>query len=305
MMETETLHPEFVRLCNKHSDEVWVPSNHNKEVFRSSGVTAPIHVMPLGIDETIYSPVANPELGVIDGFGGFEKLVGRHPSKGIKEFKFLSLFGWSYRKGPDILIKSFVEEFDASDDVALIIVARHSGSSAPQHVNLIKQEADRYAKSVRKSNFPQIVLYPHVTPEHQMPPLYRMGHVFVHTSRGEGFSLPQVEASACGLPIISCNNTGMGHYLRDDNAFLIKTNKKEVCSPEMHWITSYYHGQLFPKLGRDQINQTKAHMRYVVENYSQAVNKCHRLTEEVFAQYTWRHAAERVAKRIEEIYREG
>lgn len=301
MMETETLHPDFVRICNANANEVWVPSNHNKKVFSDSGVKVPIQVMPLGIDETLYKSEQNKKLGYINDFSNFESLLGKPPEKGINAFKFLSLFGWSYRKGPDVLIKSFVEEFDSKDDVVLIIVSRHSGSSAHQHINVIKQEVLKYAYAIRSFDLPQIILYPHVIPESKMPDCYRMGHAFVHTSRGEGFSLPQIEASACGLPIISCNNTGMGHYLRDDNAFLIKTDDKEICSPEMHWITSYYHGQLFPKLGWDQIQQTRKHMNYVLNNYDKSCKKGQILTQEVFDQYTWQHATRRIAKRIKDI----
>ena len=72
----------------------------------------------------------------------------------------------------------------------------------------------------------------------------------------------------------------------------------------MHWITSYYHGQLFPKLGRDQIEQAKKHMRYVLNNYGKAFKKGTILTKQVYEKYTWEHAARRVAKRIEEIYKE-
>jgi glycosyltransferase involved in cell wall biosynthesis len=304
MMETESLHPEFARICNVHSNEIWVPSVHNKNVFEKYGVKKPIHVMPLGIDENLYRNANQEPIGVIKDASLLMSLLGKPKEEGINSFRFISLFGWSYRKGVDILIKSFVEAFKGNDDVALIIVSRHAGSPAADHINVIQNETMRYAKSVRKSNFPQILLYPHIVPEQQMPSIYRMGHVFVHCSRGEGFSLPQIEASACGLPVISCNNTGMTEYLTDDNAFLIKHTQKEVCSPEMHWITSYYHGQLFPKLGKEQIHQAKKHMRYVVNNYDEAVKKGGTLTRQVFGKYTWDHATARVAKRIEEIYQE-
>jgi glycosyltransferase involved in cell wall biosynthesis len=259
--------------------------------------------MPLGIDELLYGN-ATGELGFVPNPTPFVDLLGPTAGKGIRKFKFLSLFGWSYRKGPDILIRSFVEEFDANDDVALIIVARHSGSPGPEHVNIIRREAMDYARMVRGSNYPQVVLYPHVIPEQQMPSTYRMGHAFIQTSRGEGFSLPQIEASACGLPVISCNNTGMSEYLDETNAYLVKTDKTEVCNQSMHWITTYYHGQLFPKLGRDQIGQARKHMRFVMENYEQAKKKGKRLRDLVFDKYTWDHASRRVANRIREIYRE-
>ena len=299
MMETETLHSEFVRIINCHSDEVWVPSSHNKRVFTESGVKKPIHIVPLGIDEQLYKNADDREKM---GMSELEGLVGKAPSKGIKKFKFLSLFGWSYRKGPDILIKSFVREFSDKDDVALIIVARHSGSSEKAHVDIIREEANRYARSERQTNLPQILLYPHIIPEQNMPSIFSMGDAFIHTSRGEGFSLPQIEAAACGLPVISCNNTGMGEYLRDDNSYMISTNEKEICSPEMHWITSYYQGQLFAKLGDDQIEQARTHMRSVVDDYSEAKQKAGVLKGEVFDKYTWKHAAFRVSERIREIY---
>jgi glycosyltransferase involved in cell wall biosynthesis len=304
MMETESLHPEFARLCNAYADEVWVPSTHNKNVFHNYGVDKPIRVMPLGIDETTYEKKDDP-IGIIPKNTHFIDLLGRSHAKGINRFRFLSLFGWSYRKGPDILIKSFVKEFNNKDDVALIIVSRHSGSPTQQHIDVIRKDVLRYAKEVRFDNFPQILLYPNVVPESQMPTILRMGHVFIHTSRGEGFSLPQIEASACGLPVISCNNTGMSEYLREDNAYLITTNEKEICSPEMHWITAYYQNQLFSKLGDDQIDQCRDHLRYMIGHYAEAKATGKKLRDEVFSKYTWKKATERVAKRIEEIYNDN
>jgi len=301
MMETETIHPEFVRLCNAHSDEVWVPSKHNKRAFQNSGVTKPIYVFPLGIDETLYEQCENADLGVIGPERTFVDLLGKPVCEGINKFRFLSLFGWSYRKGPDVLIQSFIEQFDRRDDVTLIIVSRHSGSPAQEHIETIKNDAMRYAGAIRKSNLPQVILYPHVIPEQEMPSIMRMGHVFIHLSRGEGFSLPQIEAAACGLPVISCNNTGMSEYLTDDNALLVKTDETEVCSPEMHWITAYYQGQQFPKLGRAQIEQSKKHMEFAINNYPELLAKGKSLRESVYRDYTWSKATERVAKRIKEI----
>jgi glycosyltransferase involved in cell wall biosynthesis len=301
MMETESLHPEFARICNVYADEIWVPSTHNATVFKEYGIKKPIFVMPLGVDELLYYNRDIAPNGIINDTKCFVDLLGKPVSKGINSFRFLSLFGWSYRKGTDILIKSFVKEFNDNDDVALIIVSRHSGSPEQSHINVIKADVDRYAKSIRRSNFPQIILHPHVIPEQQMPDIYKMGQVFLHCSRGEGWNLPVIEAAACGLPVISCNNTGMSEYLTDDNAFLIKTNQKEICNPEMHWITAYYHNQLFPKLGSEQIEQSQNHMKFCRNNYEKALLKGKELKKLVFEKYTWKHAVERIAQRIHQI----
>lgn len=176
----------------------------------------------------------------------------------------------------------------------MIIYSNHVG---PEQV---RSEAIPFAKTVRGSDYPQILFIPGVTPEKEMSSLYKIGHAFIHTSRGEGFSLSQIEASACGLPVISCNNTGMSEYLRDDNAFLIKTEETEF-KPEINWISPFYNGQLFPKLGEDQITQAVNHMRFVVDNYDKALEKNKILRAEVFQKYTWDKATARVANRIKQI----
>lgn len=294
MMETETLHPSFRDLCNQFSDEVWVPSSHNKEVFERGGINKPICLMPLGMDEIIYGnadSISAKDPSTIH----FCDILGKPISQGLNSFRFFTLFGWSFRKGIDILIKSFVKAFNSKDDVSLVIFSNHVGP------NIVVRDVLKYAREIRGSDYPQILFIPGVTPELEMPSLYKIGHAFLHTSRGEGFSLPQIEAAACGLPVISCNNTGMSEYLRDDNSFMITTEEKEICSPEMHWISGYYHGQLFPKLGKDQINQAVNHMHYVVNNYDKAIEKGKKLKKLVVDQYTWDKTAERVANRIREI----
>jgi len=298
MMETETLHPSFRDLCNRYCDEVWVPSSHNKRLFEEGGIKKPILIMPLGIDEVVYGNAKNVENGTINR-GGFCDILGKPSSQGINSFRFFTVFGWSFRKGIDVLLKSFVKAFSSKDDVALIIASTHVGP------NVVLADAKKYASEIRNSDYPQILFVPGVTPELEMPSLYKMGHAFLHTSRGEGFSLPQIEAAACGLPVISCNNTGMGEYLTADNSFMITTDQKEVCRPEMHWISGYYHGQLFPKLGANQIDQAVKHMHYVINNYNKALEKGKKLKQLVFEKYTWDKTAERASKRIKEIYNVG
>ena len=291
MMETETLHPHFRDICNQYADEIWVPSTHNLNVFQKNGVKKPIFLMPLGIDESLYSlPVKRD----INSFS-FNDISGRKHQDGINKFRFFTLFGWSFRKGIDVLIKSFVKAFSDEDDVCLIIHSHHVGT------NKIIEDVNRFSKGIRSSHFPQILFISGAIEEKDMPSLYNIGDAFLSFSRAEGFNLPPIEAAACGLPVIACNNTGTGEYLRDNNSFMITNTETEICNPEMHWISGFYHGQMFPKLGEEQIEQAVKHMHYVVNNYADAKIKAKRLKSLVYEKYTWEKATERVAKRLKEI----
>ena len=83
MLETTGIPKEWVKQCNM-MEEVWVPSHFNEETFRDSGVKVPIHVIPLGIDPSYYSP----------------NIVSY---KNHDKYTFLSVFEWGERKAPEIL----------------------------------------------------------------------------------------------------------------------------------------------------------------------------------------------------------
>ena len=49
-------------------------------------------------------------------------LGGRKPNLSSKEFVFLSVFKWEYRKGWDVLLKAYLKEFSEADRVALYLL---------------------------------------------------------------------------------------------------------------------------------------------------------------------------------------
>jgi glycosyltransferase involved in cell wall biosynthesis len=287
MLETETLHPDFVNMCNQYN-EVWVPCSHNYKLFTRGGVKVPVHVVRLGVDEKIYFEGNDIGLNVQDGL---MPLLGN----GLKKFKFISLFQWGGRKCPDILIKSFVNAFSNKDDVSLIIVNHYGDVSA------ICNEVRSYAKSIRASGFPSIFLYNRTPMDRQMPALYKFCDAFISTSRGEGFSLPHVEAGACGLPIISAYHTAMKDYLNDDNSYLVNVQKKEVCPLELAACCGWYTGQLFNVIGQDEMCQFSDRMQFVVNNYEEALRKAKKFKNIVKNNYTWDITASLVARRIREM----
>jgi glycosyltransferase involved in cell wall biosynthesis len=286
MMETETLHPDFVNMCNQYN-EVWVPCKHNLNLFVSHGIRVPVHVIPLGVDERFYFDKNDEKVNVEDGL---LPLLG----SGLKKFKFVALFQWYSRKCPHILIKSFVNAFSDKDDVSLIIVNHHGDPSG------IFKEVQKYAADIKKSNYPSIFLYNHIPTDKQLPSVYKFCDAFVSTSRGEGFSLPHIEAAACGLPVISAHHTAMKDYLNDDNSYLVKMTKKEVCPPDLSAACGWYGGQLFNVMGKEEVGLFSDCMRSVVENYGEAKTKAKRLQDMVRDNYTWDITTSMVARRIRE-----
>jgi glycosyltransferase involved in cell wall biosynthesis len=281
MMETSTLHKEFVSNCNVHSDEVWVPSEANKELFAENGVKKTIKVVPLGIDELLYFREHEQKR-----FDGYEGLFGQPVKDGIKSFKFLTVIQWNFRKGFDALIKSFINRFDSDDDVCLVIATQYARDTVLRD---LKEFLPRHER------LPQVLLYNKVVGIDDMPSFYRNFDCYVHLSRGEGFSLTQVEAAACGLPVISCCHSGMTEYLREDNSYPIYCDDTEPCHSRLSAICYYYEGQRLWKLGSQQIEKASEMMDAVYSDYESARGRAQVFYDDVKNKYTWQHAVSRVA----------
>lgn len=282
MMETSSLHPVFVEHCNKFSDEVWVPSENNKEIFRSNGVNKKIHVVPLGIDELIYFSDLE---GAYD-ISKAKSLFGPCVESGIREFKVLSVIQWNIRKGYDAVLKAFVNAFASNDDVCLVIATPYGRDTV---FNDLRKHLPR------EHDLPQILVYNEIVPVAQMPLFYRNFDCYIHMSRGEGFSLTQIEAAACGIPVISCCHSGMTEYLNEANSFVIECPETEKGSPELQNVCYFYQGQWFWKVGKPQIDQAVGYMKNIRDNPSIATNKIELFRKQVSERYTWAHAASRVS----------
>jgi glycosyltransferase involved in cell wall biosynthesis len=285
MSETDKLHPGFVERINA-SDEIWTPSKWCAEKFRESKVVRPIHHVPIGFDSNIYHEGQKP----LD-FGG--KLRG---------FVFASVFSWSWRKGFDVLLKSYFDEFSSKDDVTLLICSRYGGSSDQSKKDRIKKIINDYKNGSKNPNKPHIIYFGDVMPERMMGNLYNTANAFVMVSRGEGFGMPYVEASMCGLPIIASNYSGHTDFLNHENSFLVEP--ESICvQPKIEQISAFYQGCPVADFGEDATYETRQHMRYVYENYGKAKEKNALLQKFISENYDWKICAEKAHGRLSEIYK--
>lgn len=295
MMETQGIHAHFASTCNEYADEIWTPCKFYLDQFVKAGINKPSFLFPLGVNHRIYTPDAkyNPPI--------FENLQTNKKTRELPNvFKFMSLFGWSYRKGADVLCRSFFKAFGATDDVALVIYSRYMCSSAEVHKQFIRNEIAKYLKESGNEHPAHIFLCSEEIPICDLPGCYANSNCFVFCSRGEGFGLPVIEAGACGLPVISTFNTAMTQYLDDDVAYLIPTDRLSTANEKLTWITEYYRDQLFPELGEESVALCSEMMKKVYKDNKEGLQKASNFRKRILAEYTWDECASRVASRIKD-----
>ena len=283
-VESYTIPKQFIECCQYYR-EIWCTSPFAKRILEQYVKDKPIYVIPAGSDPELYC-----EYGPKFDF-----------KPNIKNFVFLSVFGWSYRKGYDVLLRAYFEEFNASEDVSLLIASRYQNGTSRFHKEKIKEDINKIVKEFPNKDIPHVVRYSQMIPEYQMPQLYRSAHCFVLPSRGESSCLCSPEASLCGLPVIMTNVSGQQMYLREDNAFLVEMDYlEEIKQGQMH--LHYWDNQKFPALKeRKVVEQLKQHMRYVFNNLEKAKDKNKNLQKLIKQNYTWTHTANAAIERLKEI----
>jgi len=288
MMENDqTLHREYVERLNLF-DEIWVPTRHGENIFKKNGVRPRVLVMPLGVETSRYNTEVKP------------LNIGN-----LGSFRFISVFKWGYRKGYDILLKAYLEEFSSQDDVSLVLVSRSDTDNNPNRI-ADDFKAIRMGIDKKDEDLPHVSLYDKKIPEKDMPSVYRVGNAFCLISRGEGFGLPYYEAAACGLPIIGSNCSGQKDLLTEENSYLVDPDdyvKAKINGPlsQLAKHCRFYEDQIFPDFGPNAIMKTREHMRTVFENYDDAMNKADLLQKYVKNNCSWEKAVGNAYNRLKEI----
>jgi len=288
MMETYGVPERFADKCN-NADEIWLPSKFNMEMFAEGNIEPDLYYMPLGVNTELYKPMQ-----LTDEQRDIFNIK-------TKSFVFCSLFGWSLRKGVDVLFESYLKEFSGDDDVSLVVMSRKDGSSSDEKNTEIRDQIKKYIERWCPHNPPHIIHIGQSMPEEHLPILFNMCDCFVLPSRGEGWCLPMAEAGSCGLPVIATRCCGQMDFLDDDNSFLIDIEGYDIGSQEVQALSSYYEKMPFAVIGQKAIGQTREYMRFVLENPSKAKEKAGLLRKNIENNFTWDHLVDRVYSRLKEI----
>ncbi len=242
MYETDRFPADWVSNCMQ-LDGVWVPSDFNWVSFSQSGIPEKkLFKLPGSIDTDFYSP-EGPATEIVDA----------------KRFKFFSLFEWSLRKGWDILIEAFLEEFSPGEPVLLII--KTWTTLGIDYKAELQEKLDSLGR-----NDPPIVLFDAACLGKLMPMLYRAMDCFVLPSHGEGWGRPYMEAMSCGLPTIGTGWSGNTEFMNRENSFLLDYEVVPVDS-EIAKELPAFEGHRWANPDKQQLRQF---MRHVFANPTKA-----------------------------------
>lgn len=230
MFEADKLPPQWPSDINNNYDFVVVPSTWCRQVFIDSGVTVPVHLVPLAVDDfTPYSPNNSPFT-----------------------FGHQNSFTIGKQKGWDMVIAAFEEEFTKKDDVRLILKTRTTHEFAIDWGWYKKAQKNKRIEIVNED----------FTDKQLHEDFYGRLNCFVFPSRGEGFGLPPLEAMAHGIPTILTD----AHSMHDFAHLGIGIDTVGYCDSYYYGrIEDMVQGRWV----EPNYEQLRWKMRYVYENYQE------------------------------------
>lgn len=220
--ETDRLPPEFAAGLNL-MDEIWTGSKANEAAIKNSGVTKPIHIFPQAIETNRDWPA------------GYD--IPEFPAA---NFLFYSIFEWTDRKNPEALLNAYWQEFDGQQDVGLLIKTYFRNFTLANR-RMIKNQIELYKSRSGAKNPPPVFLYLDLMDRQQIMRLHKTGDCYVSAHRGEGWGVPQVEASLAGRAVISTNYGGVHEYFEDGKTAKLlpyEMVKLRGMSHSQHWYKS-------------------------------------------------------------------
>lgn len=173
MFESTQLPKGWTQVLNELS-AVIVPSQWCKQTFIDNGVTAPIHVVSLGVS---------------DAFQYHQRQLRRN-----KPYTFITIADRKMRKGYYSVLEAFNRAFGDDPNYLLLLKAREG------------------TLGYRLSN-PNIKIVSRDMTEKQLARLYCSAHCMVLASYGEGFGLPNREFAATGGTVLATNWGGTADHI--------------------------------------------------------------------------------------------
>ena len=217
-VETNFCNPAWIGACN-NMDGIIVPSNFTAGVLRNSGkLTTRVHVIPESFPDVFCQEAKSTKFF------------------NLKSKRNFLLFGQLTAPNPDLdrkntfnAIKWFCEQFQGRKDVGLVIKT-NMGTNSSLDRRLTFRTLKKVLQEVRPGKFPRVTLLHGNITDQQLFKMYcdRSLVGLITATRGEGYGLPMIEASAAGLPVLATDWSGHKTFLQDGSWIPVKYNMIKV-----------------------------------------------------------------------------
>lgn len=235
--ELETLPSHWPAILNR-LDGVIVPCRWNRDVFRRSGVTVPVHVVPhLSQFQDLPAPTPADRAALRTRLGRGLDWEDR--------FVFYTIGFWSHRKAPYLAAQAYWQAFDADDPVLMVVKTsakditrwhRHwRNAFRRRHPSPARALAEMAAGFARPA--PLVLIADETLSDAEMLALHEMGDCFVSLARAEGWGLGAFEAARLGKPVVMTAYGGQLDFLAPELADLVDYHLVPVHEPT--WSASY------------------------------------------------------------------
>lgn len=281
IFETDRIPDAWVGPCNA-MDEIWVPSAFNRETFVRAGVAPEkVRVFPYGVDTSFFHPVA-------DTF----------PIPGKKDFCFLYVSFFDYRKGFDLLLEAYLQEFTAADDATLVLktgVQPGHGLADPVGPDALRQlllDLVRDRVDLDAPDLPHFVVLAESIDPLRLRALYNTCDLYISTDRANGWGMPCMEAMAMGKPAATIDWSGSTEFMTADNSLLIRPTGRLVPVDErLAGCRPIYAGHRWAEV---EVAEVRRVMRQAYEDREGLARIARRGMESVRERYSAIQAARRI-----------
>ncbi|HHY47454.1 MAG TPA: glycosyltransferase family 4 protein, partial [Firmicutes bacterium] len=187
------------------------------------------------------------------------------------------------RKGLDVLLSAYTEEFNHSEDVTLVIKDWFYGR--------VNGDISRYKA---RPDAPEILYIYEDFSLDRLASLYAACHCYVFPFRAEGFGLTILEAMACGLPAIVTDYGPAREFCTPANSYLVPAEVKYFPGPQVgEWVTCET-----PYWAEPDHSALRRLMRHVFTHREEARAKGLQAARDVLTGWTWGRVARRIAARL-------